>query len=112
MDTYFALGKIIVGFAVIAQLSLLVIYAWALKRNRSRCFTLLAAGALVGLVYAVLGGLPFFISLNLSTHLLIAKATFALLVVGCALGIWGMLLLVRSHLSLVEQASGGSCART
>lgn len=111
MDTYYTLGKLIVGFAVVAQLSLLAIYAWALMRNRNRCFTLLASGALVGLVYAVLGGLPFFISLSVPTHLLIAKTTFALLAVGCVLGIWGMFLLVRSHLGLVEQVSGGSGAR-
>jgi len=111
MDTYFTLGKLVVGFAVATQLSLLAIYTWALRRNRNRCFTLLVAGALIGLVYAILSGIPLFISLSLPTHLLIAESTFALLIVGCALGIWGMFLLVRSHLSLVEQASSGSGAR-
>lgn len=111
MDTYFTLGKLIVGFAVAIQLSLLAIYTWALKRNRNRCFTLLVVGALIGLVYAILSGIPFFVSLSLPTHLLITESAFALLIVGYALGIWGMFLLVRSHLGLVEQVSSGADAR-
>jgi hypothetical protein len=110
MDTYYTLGKIVVAFALVAQFSLLAIYAWALKRQRNRYFTLLISGAVVGLAYAVVGGLPFFVSLGFPARLLIAKATFALLAVGGVLGIWGMLLLVRSHVSLVEQVSGNSGA--
>jgi len=110
MDTYYTLGKLVVAVALVAQLFFLAIYTWALKQHRNRCFTLLVSGAVVGFAYAALAGLPFFISLGVPAHLLIAKVTLALLVVGGVLGMWGMLLFVRSYLSLAQQVSGGSNA--
>ncbi len=96
MDRYYTLGKLVVSIALVVQLSFVAIYASALKLHRNRCFTLLASGAVVGLVYAIVAGLPFFLHWGLPERILIAKVTFALLVVGGVLGVWGMLLLVRS----------------
>jgi high-affinity Fe2+/Pb2+ permease len=111
MDTYYTLGKLVVAVALVAQLMFLAIYSWALKRHRNRCFTLLASGAVIGLAYAAIAGLPFFMTLGLPARLLIAKVTLVLLIVGVVLGMWGMLLLVRSYSSLARQVSGGFSAR-
>ena len=111
MDTYFTLGKLVVAIALVVQLLLLAIYASALMRHRTLCFALLTSGAAVGLIYAILAGTPFFIHLGLPEHLLIAKVTFALLVVGGVLGVWGMLLLVRSYSALAKQVIGNPNAR-
>jgi drug/metabolite transporter (DMT)-like permease len=107
MDTYYTLGKLVVAVALVAQLMFLAIYSVALKRHRNRCFTLLFSGAVIGLSYAVIAGLPFFITLGLPGRLFVAKVTLALLIVGAVLGMWGMLLLVRSYSSLAGQVSGG-----
>ena len=111
MDTYYTLGKLVVAVALVVQLSLVAIYAGALKRHRNLCFTLLASGGVVGLVYAIVAGLPFFLHWGLPERLLIAKVTFALLVVGGVLGVWGMLLLVRSYSALAKVAPGSTNAR-
>ena len=111
MDTYYTLGKMVVAIALLVQLSLLAIYAGALKRHRNLCFSLLASGAVVGLVYAIVAGLPFFLHWGLPVRLLIAKVTFALLVVGGVLGVWGMALLVRSYSALAGHVLGASDAR-
>jgi hypothetical protein len=111
MDTYYTLGKLVVAVALVVQLSLVAIYAGALKRHRNLCFTLLASGAVVGLVYATVSGLPFFLHWGFPERLLIAKFTFALLVVGGVLGVLGMVLLVRSYSALAKDVSGSSNAR-
>jgi len=111
METYYALGKLIVAIAVVTQCSLLAIQIWALKLHRQRCFTLLASGALIGLVYAVLAGVPFFVSIDLLTRILLVKITIMLLAVGTTLGLWGMIILVRSYGRPVEHAPTKSRVR-
>jgi hypothetical protein len=97
METYYALGKLVVAIAVVAQCSALAVQVWAFKLHRQHCFTLLASGALIGLIYAVLAGIPFFVRLDLPTSIFLAKITVVLLAIGVALGLWGMILLVRSY---------------
>ena len=105
METYYALGKLLVAVAFLAQCLLLAILILALKRHRQLCFGMLALGAAFGLIYAVVAGIQFFVRLDLPEHLLIAKITVALLACGAALSVWGMALLVRSYSILAERAS-------
>jgi hypothetical protein len=111
METYYTLGKLAVVVALVAQCSLLAVQVWALKLHRQRCFTLLAVGAAIGLIYAVLAGIPFFVSLDLPAHILLAKIILVLLVIGTALGLLGMILLVRSYTRPTELAPGESRVR-
>jgi biotin transporter BioY len=108
MDTYYTLGKLIVATAIVVQCSVLAILTWALKHHRNRCFTMLVAGQVTGLVYAVLVGIPYFVTLGFPAHLLIIKIGCGLFVVGGVLGVWGTLLLVRAYLALAKQVSGDS----
>jgi len=111
METYYALGKLMVAVALVAQCSLLAVQVWAFKLHRQRCFTLLGAGASIGLIYAVLAGVPFFVSLDLPARILLGEMTVALLAIGAALGLWGMILLVRSYARPVEHAPRESRGR-
>jgi uncharacterized membrane protein YesL len=112
MEAYYSLGKLIVFIALLSQCLILAIQAWALKRHRKRCFTLLTLGALFGIIYAVIAGLPYFIHFDMPAHLLIQKLTLGLLVCGSVLGIWGMALLVRSYSDLAERVSPSAHANT
>lgn len=111
MDLYYTLGKLVVAVALLSQCFFLAIQVWALNRHRQRCFALLALGAALGLIYAVVAGLPYFIHLGVPAHLLIAKVTSALAVAGAAVGVWGMVLFVRSYSQLVAHSTVSSHER-
>lgn len=111
MEAYYAVGKLIVLIALFSQCLLLAIQIWALKRHRQLCFALLALGAVFGLIYGVIAGLPYFIHFEMPARLLIVKVTLALLICGAILGVWGMMLLVRSYSVLAERASIAPDAR-
>lgn len=105
METHYALGKLAVTVAFLAQCLLLAIQIWALKRHRQRCFAMLALCAAFGLIYNVVAGIQYFVRLDMPEHLLMAKIAVALLACSAALGVWGMALLVRSYSILAERAS-------
>ena len=107
MDTYYMLGKLIVVTAILVQCSVLAILAWALKHHRNRCFTVLLAGQVIGLVYAVVVGMPYFVTSGFPAHLLIIKIGCGLFIAGGVLGVWGILLFVRAYSALARQVSGG-----
>lgn len=100
METYYALGRLIVLVEVIGQCALLCVLVWAISKHRHHCFILLALGAAVALIYGLLGGLPFFTAFDLHARILLARALLILLPIGGALWIWGAVLLVRSYRSV------------
>jgi hypothetical protein len=112
MDAYYATGRLIVFIAVAAQCLFLLIQGRALIRYRQHCFTLLFCGAFVGAVYAVVAGLPLFMSFSLPSRVLLLKISVALAAIGSSLGIWGMLLFLRSYQVLAQRAVPDASGKT
>jgi len=106
VEAYYALGRLIVIIAIIAQSFILLLQGKAYFRHRKPYFALLFAGAAIGLVYAVLAGLPLFMTFSMSLRLFLARIDVILLAVGSTLGVWGFALLLGSYQRLAQSRDG------
>ena len=97
METYYALGQLIAVIVIAAQVLFFFIQVWAITKYRRVCFVLLALGAVLGVAYAVVASIPFFVHVGLQSHVLLAKVLVGLVAVGSILGLWGMLLFLRTY---------------
>jgi hypothetical protein len=102
MESYYAVAKLLVATGVALQCCLLVVQIWALGRHRRLHFVLLVAGAFLGLIYAAVAASPLFVPMGLQTRTLVSQVSLALLAVGGSLGVWGMILLIRSYNQLAQ----------
>jgi hypothetical protein len=112
MDAYYAIDRILLFIAVATQCLFLMIQGQALARYRQHCFTLLFFGAFFGLVYAVLAGLPLFMSFSLPSRIFLLKISTVLATLGATLGILGMVLLLRSYHELAQRVSSDASRKT
>ena len=100
MESYYTAAKLLVAICAAFQCCLLFVQAWALSKHRQLHFALLAAGAFLGLAYVAVAASPLFLSMDLQARTLVVQASVALLAVGGSLGVWGMVLLIRSYSQL------------
>jgi hypothetical protein len=102
MESYYAAAKLLVAIGVALQCCLLVVQTWALSKHRQLHFALLGAGAFMGLTYAVVAASPLFLPMSLQARILVLQVSLALLAIGGSLGVWGMVLLIRSYSQLAQ----------
>ena len=102
MESYYFAAKLLVATGLALQCSLLAVQVWALSKHRQLHFVLLVAGAFVGLIYAAAAASPLVFPMGLQARTLLAQASVTLLALGGTLGVWGMVLFVRSYGQLVQ----------
>jgi lysylphosphatidylglycerol synthetase-like protein (DUF2156 family) len=112
METYYTIGKLAVTFAFIAQSSMLLLQAAALRRHGSGFFAMLCISSICGLVYAFLTGLPYFLPLQTATTLFLLKIALVFGASGGILAILGTALLFRSYRKLSEALARSSAGST
>lgn len=104
MESYYAAAKLLVAIGMAFQCVLLVIQAWALSKHRRLHFALLVAGAVVGLAYAAMAASPLFVPMDLHARTLVVQTSVALFAAGGSLGVWGMILFIRSYSQLARDS--------
>lgn len=105
MESYYFAAKLLVATGLALQCSLLAVQVWALSRHRQLHFALLVAGAFVGLMYAAVAASPLIFTMGLQGRTLLAQASVALLALGGTLGVWGMVLFIRSYGRLIRPSA-------
>ncbi|WP_158884359.1 hypothetical protein [Rhodanobacter sp. L36] len=98
------LASIILGMAT--QVVMLSLQIGALRRYAHRSFWLLALGTTFAAVYAVMGAIPFFVTLSTEALVSLFGIALAFASIGIALGIWGTTSLFRRFGELHQTSFG------